>query len=292
MTTLTWFLPTFYGDIQLNARGEATTLVYEKLSPSEREAMLELRVRATSGTWGRKPWASISSFPIPDEQGSGEIELDAPIEDVQKFLSKQLKPGRVLVSAVRFSGGAVVEKTDATLAPYRKGGDTTEPPSTPAPKVVEPKPAVAATVAAPVQGCPAPDFDNADTRATRVLEAFLLDDQLEDFRRYGQFMSLGHETGHRYLVTSRQARRALERTGGRSLFDLDEPSYGNGNPIIVDDMHGHRRIVGTEEGNRYGRAFCVHDWTVPAAEEMLALHLFLTMPGRESYLRHIPEGAE
>ena len=38
-----------------------------------------------------------------------------------------------------------------------------------------------------------------------------------------------------------------------------------------------------------GRAFCVHDWTVPASEEMLALHLFLTMPGREHYLRDIPD---
>jgi len=35
-------------------------------------------------------------------------------------------------------------------------------------------------------------------------------------------------------------------------------------------------------------AYCVHDWEVPAAEEMLALHAFLSVPGLESYLRAIP----
>ena len=33
------------------------------------------------------------------------------------------------------------------------------------------------------------------------------------------------------------------------------------------------------------RALCVHDWVVPAPEEMLSLHLLLQLPGWESYLR-------
>jgi hypothetical protein len=264
----------------LESPGEATTtLNYEKLSPSEVEAMLTLRERAVRPKWGRRPWASPSDFPVPSEQGAGKIKLDAGIEEVQRLLSKALKPGRVLVTAVRFADGVVEEKREASLAPK---GETTEPASPPSPPpvptpeelaaaaaLVTTTPAKAVTVAAPVRGCPPPDFENADIRATRVLEAFLMDDQLEDFRRYGQFVSLGHETGHRYLVTSRNARGRLAKTDGRSLYDLDEPRWG--------------------ASRGAGRAFRVHDWTVPASEEMLALHLFLTMPGREHYLRDIPD---
>jgi hypothetical protein len=87
--------------------------------------------------------------------------------------------------------------------------------------------------------------------------AFLDDDQAEDFEDRNAFVSIGVETGHRYMVTSRHARDQLA-TWRRQLYDLDE-----------------------------GRPYCVHDYAVPAAEEMLALHLLLQIPGRESYLRHL-----
>jgi len=114
------------------------------------------------------------------------------------------------------------------------------------------------TVAQPTLGCPAPNFTQADIRANAVLEAFLNPEQIEDFRIYNRFISTGATTGHRYMLTSRRQQGELDKYSGRSLFDLDED-----------------------------RAFCVHDWTIPAAEELLTLHLFLQR--RESYLRAIPE---
>jgi hypothetical protein len=122
------------------------------------------------------------------------------------------------------------------------------------------EPKAAATVAAPVRGCPAPDFEAAELRANRVLEVFLTPEQIEDFRTTNSFLTLGADTGHRYLISSRHSPRALRRGLGRSLFDVEEQ-----------------------------RAYCVHDWEVPAAEEMLALHLFVMLPGRERYVRHIPD---
>jgi hypothetical protein len=110
-------------------------------------------------------------------------------------------------------------------------------------------------------------------------------------------VSIGHETGHRYLVTSRNARGRLAKTDGRSLYDLDEPRWSarilrrlDAVGALVDvapDANIHHARVDVR--SCAGRAFCVHDWTVPASEEMLALHLFLTMPGREHYLRDIPD---
>ena len=132
-------------------------------------------------------------------------------------------------------------------------GETRDETSKPA------KPVVAATVARPVLGCPAPDFDDAEVRATRVLSRFLDDDQLADFRAHQQFVVVGADTGHRYILTSRHCRsRLAERT--RTLYDLDE-----------------------------NIPLCVHDWEVPAAEELLGLLLHLQIPGSETYVRRIPD---
>ena len=125
---------------------------------------------------------------------------------------------------------------------------------------VEPKaPAVATTVAAPTIGCPPPDFDRTEIRARRVLDAFLTAEQRDDFRRHNRFVSVGATSGHRYMVTSRHDREGLSRYGGRSLYDLDER-----------------------------QAICVHDWTIPPAEELLTLHLFLQLPGGEQFVRTLP----
>jgi hypothetical protein len=36
------------------------------------------------------------------------------------------------------------------------------------------------------------------------------------------------------------------------------------------------------------RSVCTHDWDIPAAEEMLALHIYLQIPGGERFLRSFP----
>lgn len=118
---------------------------------------------------------------------------------------------------------------------------------------------VATSVAAPTRGCPAPVFDPSELRAQRVLKAFLSPAQVDDFDRRQSFVTTGATTGHRYAVTSRLANDSLARYR-RSLFDLDE-----------------------------GRAYCVHDWDVPPAEEMLALHIFLRVHDGEAYLRDVPD---
>lgn len=128
-------------------------------------------------------------------------------------------------------------------------------------KVPEEAEAVA-TVAKPVRGCPAPNYSFIEQRASEVLRAFLTPEQAEDFEALQQFVSQGVDTGHRYMLTSRTAPGVLPTFGGRQLYDLDEQ-----------------------------RSFCVHyDDDVPAAEELLALHLFLRLPGHEQFLRDLQDG--
>jgi len=267
---LLWHIPTFHGDISLKALSPHRTLVQATdLTPSETEAMKSLRKKALNPGWFSKPWAGPEAFlPLVDDSyrtsAGREITLEAPIDQVQAILSKALKPGRKLLSVVRFTNG----KMEETEGPYR----TPALPQLPAPEAITPqgvepahlvaepqKPMVGVTVAKPVLGCPAPDFEDADIMANRVLEKFLDSDQIADFRKYNSFVSIGQDTGHRYAVTSREARGRLA-SFRRSLYDLTER-----NP------------------------YCVHDWTVPAAEEMLALHLLLSVPGGESYLRRVPD---
>lgn len=179
--------------------------------------------------------------------------LDAKLSAVRDFLARELKPTRKLVNAVVFKDDTMAEAV------------FTEPGNEPEPAALPPPPAPAApragvTVAQPTQGCPAPDFVQAEIRAAIVLEHFLTQGQIQDFRTHNRFVSTGVDTGHRYMLTSRSRRDQLGSYGGRSLFDLDE-----------------------------GRAYCVHDWTIPAAEELLCLHVLLSLPGRESYLREIPD---
>jgi hypothetical protein len=95
--------------------------------------------------------------------------------------------------------------------------------------------------------------------ATEVLRAFLTPLQLNDFRAHQAFVATGCETGHRYQLTSRHCREKMARRR-RVLFDLDE-----------------------------NRALCVHDYNVPASEELLAILICLQLPGRERYLRELPE---
>jgi len=188
------------------------------------------------------------------------LELGAKLLDVQKTLSKPLKPGRKLVSAVRFAGGKIEEISESTIGLIDGTAEVIEETTEPKKRTPVPE-AVATTVAAPAIGCPTPDFERAEIRATRVLEAFLTTDQLEDFRTTQSFVAVGQETGHRYLLTSRNApQRSKVSTSMRSLFDLDE-----------------------------GYALCVHDWAVPTAEELLGLLVCLSVPGAEGYVRFLPE---
>ena len=257
ITIPVWFLPSFYGDVRLLSTGPKTCKVLvEKATMKEQAALTQVSAVAVKKGWVPKGTEAESLFKRE------QTTLSAPIEKVSKLIAKALKPGRKLLSVVKFVDGKVEELTEASFAdekktledPYRKPTEMVKVEEAP-----KPEPKAATTVAAPVIGCPAPDFPSAELKAREVLTAFLTPEQIEDFTKYNRFVSVGAETGHRYMITSRHA-RTRQYASTRALYDIDE-----------------------------GRALCVHDWTVPAAEEMLALHLCLSLPGRENYVRHIPE---
>ena len=259
LAKLTWYLPSFYGDIRLKrvSNGE-TRLILVGLSSTEKVAVKSLMTECRRTGLTKKAWATEAALSRIDLETLTEqqIILTAPISKVQKALEKPMKPGRDCLSVVRYKSGAIEEVTDKTMGIL----DGDPEPDAPAVVLVEKEPVAAVTVAQPTRGCPAPDFAAVDLRANQVLKAFLTPEQLSDFETEQAFLQRGADTGHLYVITSRNAPNKLKHTSYRSLYDLTE-----------------------------GRAYCVHDWTVPAAEEMLCLGLFVGTPGNESYVRKIPD---
>jgi hypothetical protein len=257
-----------YGDIKLTRVTESSTrLTLTGLAPTERLAVRSLFERATKPGALRTAWATADRIAGIDLHSLGEqvVVLDAPISKVQEFLQKQLKPHRKQISAVRFTNGRIEQLSEATLqvidAPEEEPVDNVVPIKKKEEEKPAAKPAAAVTVAQPVLGCPAPDFDDVEIRATRVLKTFLTPEQIEDFERRQQFVAVGADTGHRYLIASRNSKSALATHNSfRSLYDMDERM-----------------------------ALCVHDWEVPAAEEMLGLFVHVSLPGMETYVRGIPD---
>lgn len=250
---LTWYLPSFYGDIRLErVSNNETRLILVGLSSTEKIALRSMMTEAERSGISKKPWGNAAALSTLDLESVTEqaIVIGAPISQVQKALAKPMKPGRDCLSVVRFKNGQMEEVTVATLGLI----ETAESPAT------EKTPVAVVTVAQPTIGCPAPDFEAVELRANRVLRAFLDPQQVRDFDSDQAFVQKGADTGHTYIITSRNAPHALANVSHRSLYDLTE-----------------------------GRAFCVHDWTVPAGEEMLCLALHVATPGKENYVRGIPD---
>jgi len=276
----TWYLPTTFGDIRLRAIDKKHTLVEIcKLTHAELAAVRKLRDESIAPGLFRDPWASVEDWTrIPDAFEVGiakpvEITLAAPIMKIEKVLTRALRKDRSVVTVVSTKPGEYIElrteplEEDHGASPHRTpapapdaaDASKAKPASAVAHPVGQDPAAVAVTVAKPVQGCPAPDFEDAQIRASDVLRAFLLPEQIRDFEKHQQFISIGALTGHRYAITSRHCRSKLF-VQHRTVYDLDE-----------------------------SRELCVHDWDLPPAEEMLTMHLMLSLPQHEGYIRGLRE---
>lgn len=303
-----WLIPSLYGDVRLEAdrtdpEHEATILIAQNLSPTEEAAMEILRRRAIAEPRkfgplriGRVPWATAEDFrPIVEKtyrETEIKVRLRAPIAAVSSILGRAMKPGRRVVSVVKFADGKIEEISTGKTTETSVGKAMTTmlalPPASTEKGIekIEKKKdsivkravtAVAVTVAAPTIGCPAPDFGKSEVRARRVLLTFLDDRQKEDLQKTGRFITKGQDTGRRYLLSLRDGPEGLLRTGGRGVYDLD----GMTPQIRKDPVRGL--------GLFSGGPLCVHDWTVPPSEEILAIHLMLSLPGREQLMRRLPE---
>jgi hypothetical protein len=244
-----WYLPTFYGDIRL-ARKTGEGKKKEELTVVTWENLTEAEKAALARLCvelEKKGWGTPD---VLSKHRETRFSESSSYIDIAAPLGKvQTVLAKLLKPGRKLVN--VVRFADGKMEEVASA-DVTEMPAKP-----EKKPKAGATVGRPDLGCPEPAIVKADIRATEVLLAFLSSEQQEDYLRHGSFISQGAGTAHRYMITSRKAGDRLARYR-RQLYDLDE-----------------------------NRPYCVHDDTVPAAEESLALHLLLQFPLHERYLRHL-----
>ena len=262
-----------------------------ELTADETRAMEHLRSRAVSAKWAREEdFLPLTHSSYRTSKGAS-VSLDASLESVEHLLSAALRPDRALVKAVRYKSGEIVqvldvpepdaleeelegmaadiEKTaslDEARAKARERGQKLDEDRA---KEKE-KPKAGVTVTQPNVGCPMPDFHEADRRASFVLETFLTDAQRVDYRDRGAFVCTGADTGRPYLICNRE---------GPALMREQAMSFG------LTARASFRQIFDLEAR----RPLCIHDWTVPPPEEMLALMLCLTLPGLERQMLRLPE---
>jgi hypothetical protein len=243
-----WYFPSTYGDIRLERLSDfCTKLVYGDLSPAELEAISLLRTASMGPRCGwatREDWDAVQfdNFQLGEPQ-EREIEMSGPITEIGRFLRRRLRPGKPSLSVVRIGHGKLQEMSDSS---YEDDVSDDE--------------AKAVTTWTPLLGCPAPNFAHVRRRATRVLRDFLDEKQADQFEADQRFSTVGADTEHDYMLTSRSAPDELARFGGRSVFDETEK-----------------------------RAYCVHDWDIPPEEELLMLHCHLSLPGLETWVRSLPD---
>lgn len=260
-----WYVPTWYGDVRLRVldrartRVEVTTLTRGELAALNHLKEISLKKHGLF----RRPWATLNDWSTMPKEAfqvrgrAGHVTLKASIHRVERALTGYLRGHLETMSVVITDKGNLYEvcappprpDEETNLIPFRR------------PYLVknEEKPVAATTVRKPIVGCPAPNFQEAHERASQVLQRFLSADQIEDYETYQKFVTVGAETGHRYILTSRHARSSLSETL-RTVYDVEER-----------------------------RPYCVHDWGVPAPEELLTMHLFLSVPGGETYIRGLQD---
>jgi len=254
-----WFIPSWYGDIRLRVIDDAHTRIeVTKLSKAELGALHALKKRSLQGGILRRRWATKKAWDsMPTEAfamgrtTTHHVILKAPITTIERFLTRHLRGATSTVSVMITDQGNLYEikgedfQADTNVLPFRREAEGGDP---------EEKPKAATTVRKPAVGCPAPNFEETRIRANEVLKAFLSPEQIEDYERYQKFVTIGGASGRRYLLTSRHA---LSRTSSRmrSVRDVD-----------------------------LNKDLCVHDWGIPAPEELLTMHTMLSLPQYEGYI--------
>lgn len=244
-----WYIPSWNGDLRLEPHAEhadRTVLSIVKPTPSEILTVNEMGKTFEAMGWLKEPWELVVKKRFGRDK---TIEIQAPLEKVGPIASALMRPGKQVLTAVRFSGGLVEvvsgQDPQALSALAEKAAAAT-------PDKTDKPAEAAATVKRATPCCPA-CIPGANSAASEVLLAFLSAEQHETWARDRYILVDGGLSGNRYRLSHRNSEYA--QRAGRMCVDLDD-----------------RQVVH------------FHDWTVPPEEEVLAAKLI--MEHREPWLRN------
>lgn len=240
-----WFIPTWNGDLRLEPYAtdeDKTTLFIVSPTPHETQVLEALgKVLLEKGYV--KEWnAKLSRL-----RRSATVVIDAPLEKLGPIVAKLMRPGKAVLTAIRFEGGKVItssgnetelaELAEEVKKEEKAGGEKAE---------------AAATVKRPTPCCPQCELGSV-APARETLLAFLNEEEHESWKEHRRIVVVGGLSGHRYVLAHRNTE--LARKIGRVCYDLDDQCV----------VH-------------------FHDRSVPPEEEVLAAKLVLEH--REPWLRN------
>jgi hypothetical protein len=255
----TWYMPSWSGDFRLEEEGEnQCRLIVSDPTPGEIETLGRFLAKARQRRWIPKV-AGIAP------KGESTLLIDTSLISAGKvllsngkgpFRKKHHKEG--ILTSVRSKDGKIEaipaepkepEPEPEPLGPptaLAKMEDKEDKPAKPD-KVEEalakPDADKAVTTRRPTLCCPTP-VAGPDVRASEVLHAFCTRQQWESWMRNGFLFCNGNLSGHTYRIVHRHL--PLAREPGKVTWDMD------------DDAVIH-----------------CYDWSVPPAEEVLAIKLAL-----------------
>lgn len=237
----TWFIPTWNGDMRLApspADSSKTLMTVEKPTVDEQSV-----INAIASALFDKGW--FDKDQIDFQHGLSlvkwDCEINAPLEKVSPVVASIMRPGPAVLSAILLADGKIVTCTGTEAELAKTVADVADQAKADPKK--EPK--AAATVRRPTPCCPLCfASEDATKPATEVLLSFLSEAQHETWARKRAIVVTGNLSGHRYILSHRNAEIAVRC--GRICYDLDSETV----------LH-------------------FHAWDVPAEEEVLAAMLIL-----------------
>lgn len=249
--SLRWFFPTWHGDLRVEQLSpEECVLILYKPTPTERLAAEQIVAACQKESWCHDP--------IQTDKRKVRYRIKAPMAKVGPIVTRILRPGDAVLTAVVFADGHVETSsktegpslealTEKALAPYRDPAADPKPDPKP-----DQSPTAIATVKRPTPCCPHCE-PGAIAPASEALLAFLTPEQHAQWARERTIEVTGGLSGFRYRLAHRHSPIGIRQT--KICLDLDSQQV----------LH-------------------FHDWSVPPEEEVLAAKLILEH--REPWLRN------
>jgi hypothetical protein len=205
-----WAIPSWNGDFRLTPKPDddnKTLLSVTEPTPDELRIVNEIGIEALKQGW-LKSWETQELPGSYRKDRQAEFELGASIAVVGPVVSKIVKPGPAVLSAVLFKDGRM-ETTSGSLAELQRLSQKAEKEGAKA----------ATTVKRPTPCCPDCEA-GAVGPASDVLLAFLSESEHAMWARERSIVVEGGLTGHRYRLSHRNTKRAESQR--RICYDLDD----------------------------------------------------------------------
>lgn len=237
-----WAFPAWQGDHRLIQEGEGSRLLVMDPTEHERQLLNEFLQKAFKKKWvgDTSPGVGLGAPTIQPDDKTREVALAVPVAKAGKILVKLFHPGKATLTAVKYEAGKLLvtegnQETaiDAVLDEKKKAK-------------------AAVSVRRPTISCPN-CLPGSVGPASEVLQQFLSPEQHESWSKSRELIAIGGLSGHRYILSHRNTRRAIANR--RICYDVDSRAI----------LH-------------------FHDWSVPPEEEVLAAKLILEH--REPWLRN------